>query len=563
MMSTQHKFIGCEVSIEVIGGLGWYQGQVVFINDQKQTITITRVLHNGRPAALNEVTINAGDIKDLKILASQDIKDNCTTSKKSSPIKDCIQLDSIKTEHIKWQSTHPSQPHQESLPNQDTYKIRPISETKCQYHLDNHKFRTVKQKDDADLAHEVQPSTPKPNPCIGDVYSYSSHTSFYKDQSSDFDYRRGNDYQRLNTMPPSSYDYSSPRRLDKNDIGRNSNKKERLRRRDETTFGTPVDDDMLTTEFDFEKNLALFDKQAVFEEIQNLKPDVIRQADRFTEKKYKCDENVLPSKAPPKRQIIVPTADAAEVIYANDSGLLVPSVSRELRAALLSTANQHGLTNSRQLEIMGRGATEIILTLSGGSHRLEPANSHQPPVIVVLCGCHMQGAAGVNAARQLESHGVQTIVVTPQLPTSPPPPLLLTHELQLYNLTNGRTTTDPRGITATFDLIVDARLDHYGRIGDSKLGQSWLNSTSKWVSNFRTPVLALDPPSDLAAIPATQPPLPARVLLCPALPLAYTPGRGRVYLLNLPIPQQTYNAVGIKYVSPFGTKLVIPLHPYE
>lgn len=31
--------------------------------------------------------------------------------------------------------------------------------------------------------------------------------------------------------------------------------------RDETTFGTPIDDDMLTTEFDFEKNLALFDKQ--------------------------------------------------------------------------------------------------------------------------------------------------------------------------------------------------------------------------------------------------------------------------------------------------------------
>ena len=56
-MSSIENFIGCEVSIEVIGGLGWYQGRVVSVNDQKQTITIRRVLHNGRPAALNEVTI--------------------------------------------------------------------------------------------------------------------------------------------------------------------------------------------------------------------------------------------------------------------------------------------------------------------------------------------------------------------------------------------------------------------------------------------------------------------------------------------------------------------------
>lgn len=52
-----------------------------------------------------------------------------------------------------------------------------------------------------------------------------------------------------------------------------------------------------------------------------------------------------------------------------DCGLLVPSVSSELRAELLSTANQHGLTHSRQLEIIGRAATEVILSLSGGNHR--------------------------------------------------------------------------------------------------------------------------------------------------------------------------------------------------
>lgn len=80
-------------------------------------------------------------------------------------------------------------------------------------------------------------------------------------------------------------------------------------------------------------------------------------------------ENPVPLKASPPVHFLV----VAIIVYCDpiaDSGLLVPSVSSELRAALLSTANQHGLTNSRQLEIIGRAATEIILSLSGGSHRL-------------------------------------------------------------------------------------------------------------------------------------------------------------------------------------------------
>ena len=56
-----------------------------------------------------------------------------------------------------------------------------------------------------------------------------------------------------------------------------------------------------------------------------------------------------------------------------------------------------------------------------------------------------------------------------------------------------------------------------------------------------------------------------QVVVCPSLPLAYSPGRGKVYLINVPlVPQQTFTAVGIvKYPSPFAAKLVVPLHPYE
>ncbi|KAK8736026.1 hypothetical protein OTU49_005187 [Cherax quadricarinatus] len=543
------EYVGCEVSVEVGGGLGWYQGRVVSVNAERQTITITRVLHNGRPAALSEVTINAGDIIDLKILSrpsdGTDEQQQNVNSKRGQQLQQVVQPQSLSQQRLQKQQDCPESQcisYQKSLkhaPLQQATATADVTRTGCS-------------------VNDVQHIRRKPRTSVGETLAHGPHSSGSRESAGE--------WQRMNQATSTVQEYSSPRRNDRysNDTSRTPGKKERLRRaRDETTFGTPIDDDMLTTEFDFEKNLALFDKQAVMEEIQSLKPDVIRQADRYAEKNYRCDENVLPSKPPVKRQIIVPTSGAAEVIYANDSGLLVPSVTSELRAALLSTANQHGLTNSRQLEMIGRAATEIILSLSGGSHRLGTGNSQQPPIVVLLCGCHLQGAAGVNTARHLESHGVQTVVVTNQMSVSPPPPLLLTHELQLYNLTNGRTTSDPRGIVPTLDLIVDARLDHSGRAGEGGSGQAWLNLTSAWASSCRAPIFALDPPSDLAAIPSTQPPLPARVLLCPALPLAYTPARGKVYLMNLPIPQQTFRAVGIKYVSPFGAKLVIPLHPCE
>lgn len=42
------------------------------------------------------------------------------------------------------------------------------------------------------------------------------------------------------------------------------------------TFSTPVDDPVMDEDFDFEKNLALFDKQAIWDKIDaNQKPDLV------------------------------------------------------------------------------------------------------------------------------------------------------------------------------------------------------------------------------------------------------------------------------------------------
>lgn len=62
----------------------------------------------------------------------------------------------------------------------------------------------------------------------------------------------------MSQVPAAALDYSSPRRFDP---ARTPGKKERQRRaRNEATFGIS-DDDMMATDFDFESNLALFDKQ--------------------------------------------------------------------------------------------------------------------------------------------------------------------------------------------------------------------------------------------------------------------------------------------------------------
>lgn len=55
------------------------------------------------------------------------------------------------------------------------------------------------------------------------------------------------------------------------DGNRSPNKKDRQRQRwidrDEAAFGSPISNDVLLEEFDFEKNLALFDKQVTIKNI--------------------------------------------------------------------------------------------------------------------------------------------------------------------------------------------------------------------------------------------------------------------------------------------------------
>ncbi len=60
-------------------------------------------------------------------------------------------------------------------------------------------------------------------------------------------------------------------------------------------------------------------------------------------------------------------------------------------------------------------ASEVVLQLLCGSHRLTPMDTHQRQTVVVLFGPHTQRAYGVNTAHQLTTHNVNVAVFVPNL----------------------------------------------------------------------------------------------------------------------------------------------------
>ncbi len=95
--------------------------------------------------------------------------------------------------------------------------------------------------------------------------------------------------------------------------------------KDDFTFSAPTDAQL--DEFDFESNLALFDKQAVFQEIDKEigvvgYPKVV-QANFKQPGKYRCDENVLESEPVVYRQIKVPNLSGKEYVTGKTSVQIV------------------------------------------------------------------------------------------------------------------------------------------------------------------------------------------------------------------------------------------------
>ncbi|KAI1889499.1 hypothetical protein AGOR_G00163510 [Albula goreensis] len=309
--------------------------------------------------------------------------------------------------------------------------------------------------------------------------------------------------------------------------------------KDDECFGDGVDEG-LDTDFDFEGNLALFDKAAVFSQIDT--------GDR-TPSRYRHDENILEAKPIVYRQITVPQQGGKE--YCTDSGLVVPSVTFDLHKRLLSAAERHGLTLERRLEMTGVCASQMALTLLGGPNRLTPKNVHQRPAVALLCGPHVQGAQGISCGRHLANHEVEVILFLPNFVKMLES---LTNELSLFSKTSGKQVSSVKDLPdSPVDLVINCLDCHENAF---LRDQPWYRAAADWANQNRAPVLSIDPP-----VSGQEQAVEAKWSLCLGLPLPLAESAGRVYLCDIGIPRHVFQEVGVNYRSPFGCKFVIPLHP--
>lgn len=307
------------------------------------------------------------------------------------------------------------------------------------------------------------------------------------------------------------------------------------------TFGTSVDDPIMNEDFDFEGNLALFDKQALWDVLEaEQKPDLVRQAVSMQDKKYRHDENILEGAPLQLRQI--ETLFDGSTDFVTDEGLIVPTIPSYVRLKIEQAAEACGLSVQRQNDILARGTTDLAILLLGGARRLTPNNCHQWPTIAIICDKSNNfrvSEIGAATGRQLASHGLKVLLYLQEDPSIE----RNSTEILLFKAT-GNTIVYSVEALPTPDLVIL-----------STSSDNVSSNVSKWLKENRASILAIDPtPNGIRDVPI-------KYSILPTLPLnGISTNCGKLYLCNLGIPDKFYRDAGIKYKSPFGHKFVIPIH---
>ncbi|MBN3314075.1 EDC3 protein, partial [Atractosteus spatula] len=485
-------WLGSLVSINCGETLGMYQGEVSAVDQASQTISLRQPFHNGIKCPVPEVTFSAMDIKELKILEIPG-------------------------------SSAGGQPDSSSS---------------------GHSGRSAR-------AAGVPSSAPMAVPRKGELRTQEGFNSpqqcskSYGERHLDASQAKG--FRRRHNSWSSSSRGQSQATPKKNGMKNGG----QLKNKDDECFGDGMEDS-LDTDFDFEGNLALFDKAAVFSQIETSERRNGARSrgtpNERTPSRYRHDENILEAEPIVYRQITVPQHGGKE--YCTDSGLVVPSIPYELHKRLLSVAERHGLTLERRLEMAGVCASQMTLTLLGGPNRLTPKNVHQRPTVALLCGPHVQGAQGISCGRHLANHEVHVILFLPNFVKMLES---ITNELTLFGKTDGKQVSSVKDLPDTpVDLVINCLDCHENAF---LRDQQWYRAAVDWANQNRAPVLSIDPPMS-----AQEQAVDAKWSLSLGLPLPLAEGAGRLYLCDIGIPRQVFHEVGINYHSPFGCKFVIPLH---
>ncbi|XP_041984498.1 enhancer of mRNA-decapping protein 3 [Aricia agestis] len=491
------KWVGFAVSVNCGEPLGCYQGTIMEADGN--TITLTKAFRNGFPYPKSQVTLNASDIKDLKI------------------IEEATEQSSEKT-HSTVSITKTSKKAQKATVCENLQAIP--AETGNQQNANN-----TQHKGSGARSAASGPPRSKPIDIQGTRHNKNNNLSgsFGNPSCSTPKGQRGGGG------------------TGGGGAGAGGGGRDRAHRRNEACFGDAADP-ALADDFDFEGNLALFDKRALWERMRG-RPDVVRAADDAA--RYRHDENVLG--AAPAPAAIALRDELRVGSYSTDDGATVPAAADRLRRDLWRALHHHRLADSALL-LLARAAADLALRLAGGGRRLEPRNAHQTPVAVAAVGAHSLGACGVAAARLLASHGVHAHVLLAGGPAGGAGNAALRRELAAFALAGGVVHACAERLPVP-DVVVLALHEPAGGAED---GGAERGAALGWARGARGAVLALEPPAGgwgvelRASLVAGLPPAPA--------------GLGRVFLANVAPPPALLRELGVEYRSPFGATSVLPLN---
>uniref|UniRef100_A0A182NSD0 Enhancer of mRNA-decapping protein 3 n=1 Tax=Anopheles dirus TaxID=7168 RepID=A0A182NSD0_9DIPT len=534
------KWVGKSVSIHCCGKIGIFQGVIKRVTPSE--VVITKAIRNGLPVKKSdvEVTLSAHDISKFELISCSSVpsipsKPVATVAANSGMVtSQDDQYDGLKLMNNGKQH---QQPQQFQNGAGSAFKLASKSPATNKYATTS-KMETVVGSAKS-ISHPID---------INGAATKATHTMAASVSSTGFvsSFGNGRPAPISQSLP---YAEGSAK---KNANGNGKASRSRKNVAKDSTFGSPDDDPlMMDVEFDFEKNLALFDKQAIWNEIDAIQTKATegdrkqRNAPNSAAKtKYRHDENVLGSTPAQYRQIEIGSGGAAtpqgsQQEYVTDEGLVIPSVPCSLRHKVEEYAVSMGLSRERQNDFLARGATELALQLLGGSRRLTPNNQHQWPKIVIVCEGTLN-EVGISTARQLASHGLETVVYLSSLTEA----TQHSTEVPLYMATGNKLTVDVNTLPPC-DLVIAS-------VQNPKLGEQ----LRQWISYSRAPVLAIDPPGvGLQGVTI-------KCSILPVLPLDgidQNDACGRLYLCNIGIPSQLFRRAGITYKSPFD-KFVIPIH---
>ena len=237
------------------------------------------------------------------------------------------------------------------------------------------------------------------------------------------------------------------------------------------------------------------------------------------------------------------------VEFKTDRGILVPAVTTEqMREVDRIAVGETGPNLFQMMENAGRSLAAVALEMLG--------DRSDEGSVLVLAGTGGNGGGGICAARHLANRNVPvSLCLADPIGLSP----VAKWQYRVFNATPGKLLPAAKLAAQRFDLIIDAL------IGYSLTGapRGSVADLIDWANGAATRILALDVPSGLDSTTgvANGSVVVANTTMTLALPKTGLTRNavGRLLLADIGIPLETYQRLNLPYVSPFGSRYVVPL----